>query len=59
MESTVVWVGYECPKCGHEGHEQVDATEMQGCALEVFEMTCSECGYEFTADEEYYEDENE
>ena len=57
LESTIVHIGYECPKCGHEGHEEVDGTMMQGVCVEVHDHNCASCG--FNVFDEYNEEDDE
>lgn len=59
LESEILWVGYKCPKCGFEDHEQVEGTYQQGCGLAIHDMTCSNCDYEFYLEEECEEEDEE
>ena len=46
VEQETMWIGYTCPKCGHEGHEEVGATMMQGVCIEVHSHECEHCRFE-------------
>jgi len=57
VNGTMLDIGYKCSNCGEEGVDTVDATMMQGCAIEVFDYVCPKCGAELTPDGDYFEGE--
>ena len=55
-EETLIWIGYECSRCGESGRVQVDATQMQGACIEVFSYTCPNCGTEMYSDSDEWDE---
>lgn len=61
INSAVLDVSYECPRCGHQGNVEIEGEEYVGNMFSLRDFQCENCGYSMYDEEtaEDYADEHE